>query len=247
MHRFFVSPDRIRGEEVFFPEEIAHQLSRVLRLRDGDRVVVLDDSGAEYDVSLHSFGRRAVQGTIQATRPAGPEPRVRLSLFLALLKGKKLDLVLQKGTELGVARFVPMLSRRSVVNSLDRLRDAKLERWASIVREAAEQSGRGRLPEIAPPLAFDDALDEAQSAGGAALIAWEAPGGQTLREALSARPARVSLFIGPEGGFEADEVAAAQARGIAPVTFGPRILRAETAAVAGAAAILYELGEWERS
>lgn len=249
MHRFFVSPELIREDEIFFPADLAHQIARVLRLREGERVVVLDNSGLEREVELHSFAKRSVQGTVRATRPARTEPRSHLTLYLALLKGKKLDIVLQKGTELGVARFAPLLTRRSIVASLKDLGDAKLDRWESIVREAAEQSRRGRLPELAEPQLFEAALSEVRASAAHALIAWEGAGGIPLRRALSppdgSRPTRLALFVGPEGGFEENEVLTAQAYGVLPVTFGPRILRAETAALAGAAAVLYEMGEWE--
>lgn len=249
MHRFFVSPELIREDEVFFPADLAHQIARVLRLREGERVVVLDNSGLEREVELHSFAKRSVQGTVRTTRPVLTEPRTQLTLYLALLKGKKLDIVLQKGTELGVARFAPLLTRRSIVGSLKDLGDAKLDRWESIVREAAEQSRRGRLPALAEPQLFEAALSEARTLGTHTLVAWEGAGGTPLRRALTppdgSRPTRIALFIGPEGGFEENEVLTAQAYGALPVTFGPRILRAETAALAGAAAVLYEMGEWD--
>lgn len=249
MQRFFVSPELIEGDEIFFPSDFAHQISRVLRLREGDRVLVLDNSGMEREVALHSFQKRSVQGTIVAVRPLNTEPRTHLTLYMALLKGKKLDWVLQKGTELGVARFAPILTDRSVISSLRDLGDVKLDRWESIVREAAEQSGRARLPEIAEPQLFDVALTEARASTALSLIAWEEMGGKGLRQALNpvdgSRPTGVNLFIGPEGGFEKDEVLNAQAYGAVAVTFGPRIFRAETAAIAATAAILYELGDWE--
>ncbi len=248
MHRFFVPSEVIEGTEIFFPSELVQQLGRVLRLREGDRVIVLDNSGMEYEVQLHTFTKRSVQGTVQEARPNRNEPRTLLTLYMALLKGKKMDIVFQKGTELGVSRFVPIVTERSVMNSVDSLSDAKLDRWEAIVREAAEQSGRGRLPEVSEPLRFDVALDKVQRSEGLSLIPWE-EGGQSLRGILApgngTPPTEVNLFIGPEGGFEEEEVRNAQAHGALPVTLGPRILRAETAALAAAAAIFYELGEWD--
>lgn len=249
MHRFFVPAELIEGNEVFFPADLTHQLVRVLRVRHGDRVAVLDNSGTEREVELHSIAKRSAQGTVRATRQGDTEPRTHITLYMALLKGKKLDIVLQKGTELGVARFVPMLTQRSILGSLDDLGDAKLDRWESIVREAAEQSGRFFLPELVEPQLFDVCLGEARTRGGLSLIPWEGERSATLKAMLNppggTRPARVNLFIGPEGGFEEDEVVNAQAYGAHPVTLGPRILRAETAAIAATTAILYELDEWE--
>jgi 16S rRNA (uracil1498-N3)-methyltransferase len=249
MHRFFVPAELIQGNEVFFPTDLAYQLTRVLRLRQGDRVLVLDNSGLAREVEMHTIAKRSAQGTVRATHQGDTEPRTHLTLYAALLKGKKLDLVLQKGTELGIVRFVPVLTQRSVLGSLDDLGDAKLDRWEAIIREAAEQSGRYFLPELSEPQLFDVSLGEARARGGLSLIPWDGEQTHSLREALSPpdapRPTRVNLFIGPEGGFEEDEVLNAQAYGAHPVTLGPRILRAETAALAAAAAILYELGDWE--
>ncbi|MGH2541395.1 MAG: 16S rRNA (uracil(1498)-N(3))-methyltransferase [Ardenticatenaceae bacterium] len=248
MHRFFISPELIEGSEVLFPSDLAHQISRVLRLREDDRVVILDNSDMEREVRLHSFSKRAVRGTVEALRQNRGEPRTYITLYMALLKGKKLDVVFQKGTELGASRFVPLVTQRSVVGFVEDLSDARLDRWQAIVREAAEQSGRGRLPEVVDPLLFDVALAQARTSQGVTLIPWE-KGGKSLKSALrpveGRRPERINLFIGPEGGFEEDEILTARAYGAIPVTLGPRILRAETAAIAALAAILYELGEWE--
>lgn len=249
MQRFFISHELIKQNEVFFPSDLAHQLSRVLRLREGARVIVLDNSGMEYEVELHTFAKRSVQGTITERRLVDSEPNTHLTLYVALLKGKKLDLVLQKGTELGVSRFVPFLSQRSIINSLKKLGDAKMDRWESIIREAAEQSGRGRLPELSDPQLFEVALCEARSTEALSLIAWEKAGGKSLKECLCGtsgeRPTRLNLFIGPEGGFEEQEIVIAETYGLLPITLGPRILRAETASIAAVSAILYELGEWQ--
>lgn len=249
MHRFFVSEELIEGKEIFFPSDLAHQLARVLRLRPGDRVGVLDNSGVEYEVELHSFDRRSVQGTILGSHEPQSEPRLQLTLYMALLKGKKLDWVFQKGTELGITRFVPILTQRSVVGSLHSLGDVKLDRWEAIVREAAEQSGRARLPEVAEPQLFESALGEAQALGNVGLIAWEDEAGQGLKQLLQQielpEPPRLALFVGPEGGFAAEEVARARTYGVQPASLGPRILRAESAMIAAATAIFYDLGEWE--
>ena len=250
MHRFFISNELIKNNQVVFPSDLAHQITRVLRLRERDRVVVLDNSGVEHEVELHTLAKRSVRGIICQTRPVYSEPHTHLTLYMALLKGKKLDFVLQKGTELGVSRFVPFLSRRSVMGSLKNLGTGKVVRWERIVREAAEQSGRGCLPEVVEPQSFEMALGEARASGVLSLIAWEMAGGWSLKQALypadASRPTQVNLFIGPEGGFEKQEIQQAQRYGVQPITLGPRILRAETAALVAVSAVLYEFGEWER-
>ncbi|HBY93552.1 MAG: 16S rRNA (uracil(1498)-N(3))-methyltransferase [Ardenticatenaceae bacterium] len=250
MHRFFLDPEAIQATVVTFPQETVFQIGRVLRMRPGDRVIVLDNSGWEREVELTEIGRRHALGTVCARRRAKGEARTKISLYQAVLKGKKLEPVFQKCTELGVVEFVPTLSARCVVDSLEDLNQAKFERWRAIIREAAEQSHRGRLPELLPATLFGHALDQIRRFGGFTIIPWEGETRRSLREVLRGtgalgRPFGINLFIGPEGGFTEEEIERAQAQGAIPVTLGPRILRAETAGIAATAAILYELGDWE--
>jgi 16S rRNA (uracil1498-N3)-methyltransferase len=244
MHRFFVSPDQIiRGRVRFRPDQ-AHQIGRVLRLGTGDDVVALDGAGRAYTVTLDEVTRQGAAGRITAEADAGGEPRAHLTLYQSLLKRDKFEWVLQKGTEIGVSRFVPVLTRRTLVRDAETVTPEKRARWERIITEAAEQSGRGRRPELAAPLEMVAAIDEVAGRG---LIAWEAPGGAGLGAALAGWDGEpLALFIGPEGGYETAEIEAAAARGIMPVTLGPRILRTETAALVAAALVLHTLGELER-
>jgi 16S rRNA (uracil1498-N3)-methyltransferase len=239
MNRFFVTPAAFGPQGTVDLAAHAHQLHAVLRLKAGARVLLLDGSGDECLAELTEVGARRAAGRVLERRACAAEPRLRLSLFQCTLKADKFEWVLQKGTELGVARFVPVISRRSVVRPAQALLP-KYERWQAIVREAAEQSGRARLPEIAPPLEWDAAL---AAGAGRRLLAWEQAGGAAPGASLAAERA-VSLLVGPEGGLEAGEVAAAQGAGWQVVTLGPRILRAETAAIAGVAALTAAAGEW---
>ncbi len=250
MHRFFVPAEAIRETVVEFPEATAHQLARVLRMRPGDHVIVLDNSGWEREVVLEQVARRAATGRVVGKRLAEGEPRVKITLYQAMLKGAKFELVLQKGTELGVVSFVPVITSRTVVGSLGNVGANRLKRWRRIITEAAEQSRRGRLPTLQDALMFEHAISQAYRRGGRLIIPYEGETRQSLREALAPNadgehPFSISLFIGPEGGFSEDEIALAQQAGAFAVTLGPRILRAETAAIAATTAILYELGEWE--
>jgi 16S rRNA (uracil1498-N3)-methyltransferase len=164
---------------------------------------------------------------------------------------------LQKGTELGIVEFVPLISQRCVIASLDDV-NKKKSRWQRIVREAAEQSRRGRLPNLQPAMFFSQACERAKRTGGLSLMPWEEEKRVNLklvfgREEKKAkgkmapsfppRPFSINLFIGPEGGFAFEEVLLAQRYGIVPISLGPRILRAETAGLVAVAAILYELGD----
>ena len=243
MHRFFVSPERIDGESVTLAGDLAYQLASVLRASPGDRITVLDDSGWEYLVTLDRVSPGDVRGRVTERSLSEAEPAVRITLYLALLKASKFELILQKGTELGVSEFVPVFCSRSLSKDMGTERHQRRRR---IISEAAEQSRRGRLPALKPTADFSDACD---AANGLGIIPWEEEGENGLKAALERRwqgghaDSEVSIFTGPEGGFTAQEVDYARARGIVPVSLGRRILRAETAPIATVAAVLYELGE----
>lgn len=239
LHRFFLAPDGIAGEEVRFAEEQSRQLERVLRLRVGDRVVALDSSGIEYEVTLETLGRQAL-GRIMTRRENIAEPRFSVDLYIGILKGSKFETVVQKGTEVGVTRFVPLLTARSVPAEPS---DRRMRRYQSIAREAAEQSRRGRIPVISEPVPVEEALKTAMQRGPAILL-WEDEGDLHLMTIpLPVDASEIAVFVGPEGGFTSEEVALAREIGVQTVTLGPRILRAETAGLIGPALLLARLGE----
>ncbi|MDH7490335.1 MAG: 16S rRNA (uracil(1498)-N(3))-methyltransferase [Anaerolineae bacterium] len=246
MHRFFVSRGALEGDEVALPAAVAHQLRNVLRMSPGAHIVVLDNSGWEYEVELTEVAPQGARGRIVSRSLSTTEPRTKITLYQSFLKGQRFEFVLQKGTELGIVEFVPVISARCVVSSLEHA-EHKAPRWEKIIREAAEQSRRGRLPELAPALFFREACLRATRAGQLALIPWEGETTTGLRHALdrTPRPFSVSLFVGPEGGFEEAEIALARDAGVIPVRLGPRILRAETAGLVAASAILFAYGDLE--
>jgi 16S rRNA (uracil1498-N3)-methyltransferase len=247
MDRFFVPPESLMAAEVLLDGPLSHRLRSVLRMRKGDIVVLLDGRGYEYEAVLEDVDGASVRARVRERRPGLPESPVDVVLYQSVIKGDRFDWVLEKGTELGVTRFVPLIVERSVVRPSSGP-SARGERWQRIVTEAAEQCGRSRLPVVAPVSQFDDAL---ASAAGLCLLPWEEERSLGLRtvlrqemESLKAmeRPI-VSLFIGPEGGFTEKEVESARSRGVRVVSLGRRILRSETAGIASVAAVLYELGE----
>jgi 16S rRNA (uracil1498-N3)-methyltransferase len=176
-------------------------------------------------------------------RPARGEPRVRLSLYQALLKANRIEFVLQKATELGAAEFIPLITERTVVSDVGAIRK-KRRRWERIIREAAEQSGRGRLPDLRDPISFAGACAHAQQRGGLFAMPWEEArlsGGVDFKTLFrGADVSTVHLFIGPEGGFTQAEATLAREHGIPWVTLGSRVLRAETAALAAVVIVLHE-------
>jgi 16S rRNA (uracil1498-N3)-methyltransferase len=251
MHRFFIPPSWVQGNEVTITGPQARQMARVLRLRPGDRVIVLDNSGWEIEVRLSSVDQPLVKGDVLHRRLAGREPRTKISLYQGVLRSNRFEFVLQKATELGVVQFVPVITDRCVVSDLDAV-EKKRGRWDWIIQEAAEQCRRGRKPVLRSAVLFARACEESRQAGGLSLILWEEEQQLSMRTLLrQAPPGReqswppftINLFIGPEGGFTTAEIAYAQRYGLVPVTLGSRTLRAETAAVAASAAILYELGD----
>lgn len=232
MHHFFVQD--IRNGQAHFSVEQSHQISRVLRLPAGERVMVLDNAGWQYAAELVEVGRRAT-AVLRHKSPAANEPTLHLTLFQALLKRDNFEWALQKGTEVGVSRFVPLLTARTVAQP-----PHKLERWERILAEAAEQCRRGRIPDLAAPLRLADAWHEAAKAD-IALLPWEGASDLTVKTVLAGKqPQSVALLIGPEGGWTEEEVENGRSHGIIPVTLGPRILRAETAAIVSAALIMAE-------
>lgn len=243
-HRFFIPPAWITPPVVTFQADTARQIRKVLRMRPGDKLSVLDNSGREWQVTLTEVHQGLVQGKLVSQQRAPGEPRLHLTLYQAALKAQKFELILQQGTELGISRFVPTVCQRSVQSNLNAL-DKKQERWQRIIKEAAEVNGRGLLPQLEPSMTLEQAVRHAYAAP-LRIMLWEEASGATLKEVLVAnRTGKVALFIGPEGGFTPEEAALAQQVGCHLVKLGPRILRAETAGLVAGSAIFYELGDWD--
>lgn len=245
MHRFFVPPAWLEKEEVTITGPLVHRLRNVLRLKVGAHIILLENSGWEHEMEVTGVFTQRIEGRVVHKGLATGEPRTKITLYQALPKLSKFECILQKGTELGLVGFVPMISHRCVIGSLEDISKAKVERWWRILMAAAEQSGRGRLPSLRPAMLFPSACEEA-GRGGLTLIPWEEEKERSLSSVLRAEeqlPFSINLFIGPEGGFTSQELAQAQTYGAIPVTLGPRILRAETAGLVAATAMLYELGD----
>ena len=246
MHRFFIFPDCIQANLVSFPSGTEHQIRRVLRLEDGQKVIVLDNHGNEFEVVLRADADGKFSGEVLVSRRAEVEPQIHLALYLCLSQREKFEWMLQKCTEVGAAAFVPVISSRSLVQKAGAV-EKKYPRWQKIIQEAAEQSGRGRIPTLEAVLPFSKAVQAAAS-NDVALIPWTGETANSLKQALAFMPdtgKRIAALIGPEGGFSDEEAAAAQAAGVQPVTLGKRILRMETAAVVTAAVVMQLMGEME--
>lgn len=239
--RFFCPPPLASGEGIALPPGVAHHAVRVLRLKEGDAVILFDGEGGEYPAWLARIDGREVLANVGERRGVERESPLSVTLVQGLATAERMDFAIQKSVELGVAAIVPVTTARSVVRlSADRAR-RRVEHWQQIVVAACEQCGRDRLPAIHSPCDLSEWLRTPSSAATRLLLSPDAP--RTLGQ-LSRPDGTVELLVGPEGGLTADESAAAMADGFHAVRLGPRILRTETAAPAALAAMNALWGDW---
>jgi 16S rRNA (uracil1498-N3)-methyltransferase len=227
--RVFVDAPLASGNLVELPRETASHLAKVLRARSGDEVILFCGDGREYVGELESVRGSRVTAAVGSGASVDRESPLMITLVQCVPRGDRMDFIVQKATELGVTRIVPVLSERSVVRLDPKQAGSKAAHWRAIAVNACEQCGRNRLPEVAAPVALVEYLGKAPPVGTKMVLE---PGSA---ESAAPRPdpgADVQLAIGPEGGFTNDELDALRITGFARVTLGPRILRTETAAIA---------------
>ena len=257
MHRFFIGDsgwhNYIVGDTVSLDTRLAHQIRDVLHIRVGEHLVLFDTQGQEYVCTVASSSRGAVEVQITERHAGRPESKVRIILYQGLLKSARFEMILEKGTELGVSRFVPTLCQRSMAG-LHEAGAKKIERWQRIIQEATEQCERAFVPELTSIRTLPEALTDLPQ-DALAIMPWEEEQAQSLHELLQAYKNKrdqaqtestnttvtIAVFIGPEGGLTTEEVEQARQSGVCIATLGPRILRAETAALATVANIMYEM------
>lgn len=228
--RFFVEGAKEAGETVEIGGTDAHKIEHVLRLREGDAIVVIDSTGRAFDATVSALGRTVQIRIVEELAERRPGSALQIDVAQAVPKGRRMDFVVEKGAELGVEAFLPFYSERSVGRDVGA---EKLARWRRLARTAAAQCGRNGIPEVRDPLAFD-ALVERFRAYDAVLFAWElAPPAPLYEHLAAALPAsgRALLVVGPEGGFTHAEAELAQRHGAAMLWLGPRVLRTDTAAL----------------
>lgn len=245
MPHFYLPPDHVRGDTFWLaPEESAH-VARVLRKRPGDTLSLFDGKDRAWSGVLERVNPERVEGRLTALPPPPPSPYL-LRLWQGLPKGDAWEWVLEKGAELGVSEFVPVLTERTVGKiPTDRVA-ARRARWEKILRAASEQCGRVDIPRVENPVTFSSLLARFRPPEWT-ILPWEGETAVSLKAALAQRrresPSEkptINVMIGPEGGFAPREVEQARAAGAQVVTLGPRILRTETAGLAVAAALSYE-------
>lgn len=240
MHRFFITnEDSISGGLVkIMSEELVHQMVSVLRFRAGEKVVLLDGGGDEYGVEILKISKKSVTCRVVSKRACDAEPSVKIVLYQAMMKNpERFEFVLQKGTEVGISEFIPLITARTERQSLN-----KIDRLGRILKEAAEQSGRGIVPVLSEVVELKKVLMDKPT--GMCILA-DPSGKKALKEVCSGieKVDVVNIFIGPEGGLTSAEVSGALEAGFEVVNLGKRILRAETAGMAAAGFIGLNVGE----
>ena len=240
--RVYVDAPLAAGKRVILEGNAASHVTRVLRLRVGDALTLFNGAGGEYAASIEAA--RGGRLTVAVGEPRAVERESPLTLTLAqgVSRGERMDLVVQKATELGVSGIVPLFTERSVVRLGAQQAERKLNHWRAIAIAACEQSGRNRLPKVAPPVSLADLLRSgAEREGGRLLLS---PGATSRLDALPRPATSVTVLIGPEGGLTNAEQEAAVTAGFLPVRLGPRVLRTETAAIAALALLQREFGDF---
>ncbi len=245
MHQFKVRAEDIKKDYLEIIGDEAHHLLSVLRLNQGDTISVFDGQGSKAYGIIHSFDKNAVKVRLLKQEVSNAEPPIRVTLYQGMPKKDKFDLIIQKATELGVYTIIPLVSKRTVVNiKQDKLKQ-RMQRWNKIAAEACKQCGRAYIPAVQEPTGFANVLDEIQKK--TSFIFWEGEQDAKLKGLLNEykgqSPLDIGILVGPEGGWDDDEVNRAKAAGAKPVSLGSRILRTETAGLVALTMLMYELGD----
>lgn len=242
MTRFFADPAALEQSFVVLTGETAAH-ARVLRMKKGDRVILSDGLGMDYPAVISDVNPQQLCLVVEGKNPAASEPGTPVSVYLGFPKSDKLELVIQKATELGAAEIIAFPGSRCVARYAEKDLEKKLPRWQRIARSAAEQSGRGRIPAVLALSSYEEMLARAARADKAILF-YENERARRLSQALAEGFSSVSLITGPEGGFSSEEVLAARDMGLEICTLGNRILRCETAPLCAISAVMYAAGEY---
>ncbi len=244
MTRIFLNQEQLQSNKVIISGDQARHLSLVLRVHAGEQVTVLDGQGYSYRCRILHAHKKEVTAEIIDRSPYSAESPIAVTLAQGLPKGEKMSLIIQKSTELGVHRIIPLITERSQVRHTE-----KIERWRKIAISASQQSGRDKVPVIDDPVDFRGFLSARSAAGDngecQGLICAEEHKGKNMKQVLDTmhNMKNMVLVVGPEGGFTKEEVATAVEKGFTEVSLGPRILRTETAPIAALSIVQYEMGD----
>lgn len=244
MYRFYVSADQLAEKEVFISGGDVNHIKNVLRLEVGDWIVACDGNGTDYVSRIQSICSDEVVASIEKVQPTGTELPVRITLFQGMPKKDKLELIIQKAVELGACEIVPVMTKRTVVKlSEEKKINKRLERWQSIAYAAAKQCDRGIIPTVHKPASYEEALAMADQLDYNVIPYELQTGMEEARKIVdqACKQRSLGIFIGPEGGFEPEEVERAMTRNIHPMTLGKRILRTETAGMALLSVLMFQM------
>ncbi len=247
MHHFFVQSENIKEDKVVISGSDVRHITSSLRLSVGDKITVADGERNKYFVEIVSMDNKKVIGRIKDEVEKKIEPEARITLVQGVPKSKKMDLIVQKSTELGIDKVIPVETRRTVVKLKPSKAKRRVKRWQKIAREAAKQSGRARIPHVGRLIKFRE-IKELMAEYDLILIPWEDEEQISLKEVVrklkkTGQGKRIMIIIGPEGGFASQEVELIRDEGAYSVSLGPRILRTETAGIVATTMVLYELGD----
>ncbi len=245
MYHFFVTPEQVGASTIRIEGGDVNHIRNVLRMEPGEQITVsTGEDGMEYRCEIRELSGDCVTAKILQVEEADTELPSRICLFQGLPKGDKMELIIQKAVELGVFEIIPVATKRAVVKLDAKKEEAKRRRWNAIAESAAKQSKRRIIPQVRPAMSFAQAVQCAAAGYEKRFIPYERAEGmdETRRLFRALQPGEtVALFIGPEGGFDEQEIALAKEHGIVPITLGRRILRTETAGMAVLAALMLQL------
>lgn len=245
MYRFFVSKEAFEDEVVKITGSDFNHISHSLRLKVGDRLVVNNGDGLDYIVEIDGFDENTVFAVIKGFQENRSEPSINISLAQALPKKGNMELIIQKCTEIGISKIIPISTERTIVKLEEKKQEKKIIRWQKIAEEAAKQSRRGKIPSIEGVCRLRE-LYGSFPAYDLVLIPWEEEekkGFRSVWQGIKKRPQDILIIIGPEGGFSAAEIESVKQHGGIPITLGPRIFRTETAGFVALITVLYQAGE----
>lgn len=243
MQRYFIQPNQFNDQSVNIIGDDVHHITKVLRSKAGDQIICSDGLGKDALVKIDRIESDMIIGTVVSIIKDTRESDINVIIAQALPKADKMDLIIQKGTEIGVRSFIPFTSERTIVQLNEKKEQKRIERWMKIAKEAAEQAHRSIIPDILPVINWKQLLNKIANDNIKTFIAYEQEDTKSLYEALeqNSEAKTILLVIGPEGGFSEKEIETATDMGAISISLGKRILRTETAGLVGAANIIYHL------
>jgi 16S rRNA (uracil1498-N3)-methyltransferase len=245
MRRFFIEEIKEKDGFCTVPEQEARHIVKVLRMKQGDRLILMDSGGKRFEASIESAALRELTVKLIKKLPDPPPSPVSIDICQALIKSRVMDYMIEKTSELGISKIIPFYSERTIVKLENNKVQQKMRHWTEISRSAAKQSGRPLPVNISRPLPFRELLQDLKEKEGLKVVLWEGEDDNDIKDLLRSGTTE-TLFtgiVGPEGGFSRDEIKELKDAGFIPVSLGNRILRAETAAIALVTIIQYEWGD----